>query len=507
MDLFSIFRNPTLMHAAVVHLPLALAVFGFILLIVCALFHRNNAVRWITLLAYAVLVASTVVAFESGEGAQSKISSDAPQEVWELVNEHEDNAHLVQYLGIATTLLLAASLVPHLQVRAGMLLLATVSGLITLFFGAFTGHLGGTLVYQYGVGRSAASVAPPAPAVAGTEAIVPASGEAPAAKDDEKPVTLLPIEEIDMGQAALVSYQDDILPIIEEFCIDCHEAPDADGNYDMTSVANMLKAGEKSGPGILPGNPDGSPVVQYIRGHKRPQMPKGDPVLDPMQLHMIRMWIAAGAKDDSPGAVTAPAPEVVPEVAPVELPVPMPEPALPPAEAAPVPVETPAAPAESSVAAPPMEEEAVPVPETPAPVEPAVPVEETPPALPEAEATEPATPPAAPEIPAAPPVPEEAAPPAEAESAPVPAPEPVIPVPDPAPPVESPGEALDQGNIQESPEPQNLPPAPVEAPPVTPPPAPEQVAPQEPVAPPVPTVPQDAPARHRGTVTAKRDVT
>src|SRR6185503_18391804 len=58
--------------------------------------------------------------------------------------------------------------------------------------------------------------------------------------------------------------------------------------------------GKKAGPGIVPGKPDESSLVQYIRGlADAPQMPKGSDALSEDELHRIRLWIAAGAKDDS----------------------------------------------------------------------------------------------------------------------------------------------------------------------------------------------------------------
>src|SRR5207249_10469870 len=42
-----------------------------------------------------------------------------------------------------------------------------------------------------------------------------------------------------------------------------------------------------------------SPMVDYLRGLRAPQMPKGNPPLSEEELHVIRSWILAGAKDDS----------------------------------------------------------------------------------------------------------------------------------------------------------------------------------------------------------------
>src|SRR5277367_330623 len=108
------------------------------------------------------------------------------------------------------------------------------------------------------------------------------------------------IRPIDLKEAAKVSYSRDIKPILASDCDECHSAEDHKGNFDISSVATLLKHGKKGGPGVVPGKPDDSAIVQYIRGLvDGPQMPKGEPALSEQDLHLIRSWIAAGAVDDS----------------------------------------------------------------------------------------------------------------------------------------------------------------------------------------------------------------
>ncbi len=128
------------------------------------------------------------------------------------------------------------------------------------------------------------------------------------AADSESPkkVVEIAIRSIDPAAAAKVSYARQIRPLLDEKCGDCHNADDRKGEFETTSVANLLKKGKKAGPGVVAKQPDESAIVQYIRGLKTPQMPKGDPVLTEEQLHLIRMWISAGAADDSGGVALAP---------------------------------------------------------------------------------------------------------------------------------------------------------------------------------------------------------
>ena len=89
-----------------------------------------------------------------------------------------------------------------------------------------------------------------------------------------------------------VNYTRDIKPILLNRCLECHNADDRRGQFETTSVAKLLQHGKKAGAGVVPGEPDASAIVQYIRGRKESQMPKGNPPLPEEELHLIRSWIA-----------------------------------------------------------------------------------------------------------------------------------------------------------------------------------------------------------------------
>ena len=116
----------------------------------------------------------------------------------------------------------------------------------------------------------------------------------------EKKKTAINIRPIDSAAAAKISFTRDIQPILLNTCVECHSAEDRKSNFEVTSVETLKKKGKKAGAGVIPGKPDESSVVKYIRGlADGPQMPKGAPALSEEELHLIRQWIAAGAKDDS----------------------------------------------------------------------------------------------------------------------------------------------------------------------------------------------------------------
>ena len=119
----------------------------------------------------------------------------------------------------------------------------------------------------------------------------------------KNPPVEIKLREIDPALAAQVSYTRQVKPVFANNCMDCHSADERKGGLDVSSVRNLMKGGKKAGPAIVPGQPDESPLVQHLRGLREPQMPKGNPALSEEEVHLIRQWIFAGAKDDSAEAV------------------------------------------------------------------------------------------------------------------------------------------------------------------------------------------------------------
>jgi hypothetical protein len=120
------------------------------------------------------------------------------------------------------------------------------------------------------------------------------------AQDQKKhPITEIKLRKLDAAEAAKISYARQIKPILTDNCDECHSADEHKGGFVITSVLTLIKGGKKAAPAIIPGKPDDSPFVQYLRGQREPQMPKGNPALTEDELNLVRLWILAGAKDDS----------------------------------------------------------------------------------------------------------------------------------------------------------------------------------------------------------------
>jgi WD40 repeat protein/mono/diheme cytochrome c family protein len=92
--------------------------------------------------------------------------------------------------------------------------------------------------------------------------------------------------------AADPSYFRDVRPVLQRQCQGCHQPNLKSSNLDLTTYA-ALAAGGKRGPAL-------GLIVKYLTGEMKPQMPLGQPPLPAEQIEMVRSWIAAGAKDDTP---------------------------------------------------------------------------------------------------------------------------------------------------------------------------------------------------------------
>jgi uncharacterized membrane protein len=101
----------------------------------------------------------------------------------------------------------------------------------------------------------------------------------------------------------VVSYQADVLPILEKHCKACH-VPGQPGyivsGFDLEGYESLMK-GTHYGPVVLPGDALTSTLVMLIEGRASPalKMPHGDaPPMSSDEIRTIRMWVEQGAKNN-----------------------------------------------------------------------------------------------------------------------------------------------------------------------------------------------------------------
>ncbi|MBX9579681.1 MAG: hypothetical protein K2X87_05170 [Gemmataceae bacterium] len=100
-----------------------------------------------------------------------------------------------------------------------------------------------------------------------------------------------------------VSYYKDVRPVLAQHCNGCHQPAKPQGGYLTTGYADLLKPGEREKPGVVPGQPAKSYLVDQIALHDgKAEMPKGRDPLTPAQVKLLTDWVAQGAADDTPAS-------------------------------------------------------------------------------------------------------------------------------------------------------------------------------------------------------------
>ncbi len=88
-----------------------------------------------------------------------------------------------------------------------------------------------------------------------------------------------------------------LAPYLAQHCTGCHGAGQKVGaKFNLTSYDGVMKGGE-DGVMVKAGDPDGSPLLAYLKGTKKPPMPMRQPSLPPADIQVISDWIKDGAKE------------------------------------------------------------------------------------------------------------------------------------------------------------------------------------------------------------------
>ena len=88
-------------------------------------------------------------------------------------------------------------------------------------------------------------------------------------------------------------FEANVRPVLAANCYDCH-ADEQMGGLRLDSREGLLKGG-RSGPAIVPGDPDKSLLIQAVRQTRETlKMPKGGR-LKPAEIDALTEWVKAGA--------------------------------------------------------------------------------------------------------------------------------------------------------------------------------------------------------------------
>lgn len=123
-----------------------------------------------------------------------------------------------------------------------------------------------------------------------------------AGSDSAGPVAIRPLDKV---EAHTVSFRNQIQPLLSSRCGACHGGTTPAAGLSVGSLAALVRGGGH-GPSILPDKPDDSLLIRYVRGLQTPRMPLNAPALTVDDVHLLREWIVAGARDDIKSAVATP---------------------------------------------------------------------------------------------------------------------------------------------------------------------------------------------------------
>jgi uncharacterized membrane protein len=99
----------------------------------------------------------------------------------------------------------------------------------------------------------------------------------------------------------VVSFQNDIDPILNEKCLQCHKPPDGSGyvrtGLDMETYDTLMK-GTMFGTVIIPGDSKRSVINKLTEGRagESMRMPHGDAIkLTKEEVELLNLWVNQGA--------------------------------------------------------------------------------------------------------------------------------------------------------------------------------------------------------------------
>jgi WD40 repeat protein len=109
------------------------------------------------------------------------------------------------------------------------------------------------------------------------------------------PITIETLQRTDV-----VSFEQEILPLLRKNCLACHSAAERQGGLILETPASILKGGD-SGPAAIPGKGLESLMLKLAAHQQEPVMPpEGNDVaalnLTGAQLGLLRLWIDQGAR-------------------------------------------------------------------------------------------------------------------------------------------------------------------------------------------------------------------
>ncbi len=144
------------------------------------------------------------------------------------------------------------------------------------------------------VGAVERLLADPAALDAAIKRLEPGDGQYPAQRQAyDALLRLTPVGAPEFAPEALDFFESKVRPILVQYCQSCHGTEERKNGLRLDSRAGALTGG-KRGPAIVPGDPESSRLVEFIRRMGETKMPPDTPLPD-AAIAALTEWVAMGA--------------------------------------------------------------------------------------------------------------------------------------------------------------------------------------------------------------------
>ena len=149
--------SPQVLHAVLVHLPLALGMIGIPMVFIGAVTKMNNpTLRWVIFFVYVFMALTALPAAFMGARALSAAEGTMPAAAVAIAESHKWMAKNAWVLPLITAFLVLICRTKQEWFRVAVATLAVLAGVAAGIWMGITGYYGGELVYGYGIGTPAA---------------------------------------------------------------------------------------------------------------------------------------------------------------------------------------------------------------------------------------------------------------------------------------------------------------------------------------------------------------
>ena len=100
---------------------------------------------------------------------------------------------------------------------------------------------------------------------------------------------------VELRAAQKITYDNDVVPILRQHCVVCHQAGESKGGLALDSFASLMEGGGSGEIVFDDGDAEGSRMWQVVNHDDTPVMPPNGQKLPDEQLAVLRAWIEGGA--------------------------------------------------------------------------------------------------------------------------------------------------------------------------------------------------------------------